>query len=106
MFRKVALRRRVGLTRRLSATLRNIPFLPSCDAIEFAEMGQGWRVFLDLPVKLLMVFHASRLECVKSMVLTTANQFISDEAIQFPVSFAEVHRLCGALGTEVTSLAA
>ena len=44
MFRKVALRRRVGLTRRLSATLRNIPFLPSCDAIEFAEMGHGARM--------------------------------------------------------------
>ena len=52
----------------------NTLFLTSCDAIEFSEMGQGRWVFLDLPVKLLMVFYASRLECMKLMVLTTSNQ--------------------------------
>ena len=49
------------------------PFFTSCEAIEFAEMGQGRVVCLDLPVKLFIVLHASRLECVKSMELTASD---------------------------------
>ena len=42
--------------------------------LQLAEIGQGQREFLDLPVSLLMVFHASLLVCVKSMVLTVSDQ--------------------------------
>ena len=49
-------------------------FFTSCDAIQWAEIGQGRREFLDLPVSLLMVFHVSLLVCVKSMVFTSSDQ--------------------------------
>ena len=51
-----------------------VPFLTSCEAIELAEMGQGQLDCLVLPVKLIIAFHASWLECVKSMALTASNQ--------------------------------
>ena len=50
------------------------PFFTNCEAIQLAEIRQGRREFLDLPVRLLMVFHASLLVCVKSMVLTASDQ--------------------------------
>ena len=50
------------------------PFFTSCEAIQLAEIGQGRREFLALPVSLLMVSHASLLECVKSMLLTASDQ--------------------------------
>ena len=49
------------------------PFFTSCEAIQFAKIGHR-REFLDLPVILLMMFHASLLVCVKSMVLTASDQ--------------------------------
>ena len=47
-------------------------FFTSCDAIELAEMGQGRDDRLFLPVRLFNVFHANRVECVKSTVLTAS----------------------------------
>ena len=44
-----------------------IPFLTTCDAMEFPETGYMWEVCLDLPVSVLRVLHAKRLECEKSM---------------------------------------
>ena len=44
-------------------------FLTTCDAMEFAEMGHLQEVCLNLPVNLLRVLHAKRLECEKSMEL-------------------------------------
>ena len=51
-----------------------VPLVTSCEATELAEMGQGRWDCLVLPVRLLMAFHASRLECVKSMALTASDQ--------------------------------
>ena len=50
------------------------PFFFSCEAIQLADIGQGRREFLDPLVSLLMVFHASVLVCVKSMVMTVSYQ--------------------------------
>jgi len=46
------------------------PFFTSCEAMEFAETGHRREEHPDLPVSLLMVLHALRLECEKSMELT------------------------------------
>ena len=48
------------------------PHFTSCDAIELAEMGQGRDDRLFLLVRLFNVSHGSRLECVKSIVLTAS----------------------------------
>ena len=48
-------------------------------------MGQKRRVFLDPQVKLLMVFHASRLDGVKSIVLTSSYQ----RSLRFLSTFGE-----------------
>ena len=44
-----------------------IPFPTNCNAMEFAEMGHLHEVCLDLPVNLLRVLHAKKLECEKSI---------------------------------------
>ena len=49
-------------------------FFTSCEVMEFAEMGHRWEDRPDLPVRLLMVLHALRLECEKSMELTASSQ--------------------------------
>ena len=46
------------------------PFFMSCEAMEFAETGNWWKERPDLPVSLLIVLHALRLECEKSMEFT------------------------------------
>jgi len=43
------------------------PFFTSCEAMEFAVTGHRREERLDLLVSLLMVLHALRLECEKSM---------------------------------------
>jgi len=48
------------------------PFFTSCEAMDFAETGHGREESQDLPVALLMVLHALRLECEKSMELTAS----------------------------------
>ena len=50
------------------------PFFTSCEAMELAETGHWRKERPDLPVSLLMVLHASRLECEKSMALTASSQ--------------------------------
>ena len=45
------------------------PFSTSCAAIQLAEIGQGRREFFNLPVRLLMVFHASLLVRVCSLLV-------------------------------------
>ena len=75
------------------------PFLTNYEAIELAETGQGRGECLDLPVKLLMMFHASRLECVKSMVLTASDQRslrFSSSAASRAVAAVLVASPCGA----------
>ena len=47
------------------------PLLSSSDAMEFAVIGHCAGV-VDLPVSLLMVCHARRLECVKSIYSTVS----------------------------------
>ena len=54
-----------------SLTLQ-IPFFTSCNAIKLAAMGQGRDGCLFLPVRLFNVSHASRVEWVKSIVLTAS----------------------------------
>ena len=49
------------------------PFFTNCEAMEFAETGHRWEVRPDLPVSLLMVLYALRLECEKSMELTASS---------------------------------
>jgi len=48
------------------------PFFTNCEAMEFAETGHWWNERPHLPVSLLMVLHALRLECEKSMELTAS----------------------------------
>ena len=50
------------------------PFFTSCVAMEFAETGFWWKERPDLSVSLLMVLHALRLECEKSMGLTASHR--------------------------------
>ena len=49
------------------------PFFTCCNAMEFAETGNRKKKCPDLPVRLLLVFHALRLECEKSMELTASS---------------------------------
>ena len=50
------------------------PFFTNCEAMElFAEKGHTREERPDLPVSLLLVFHALRLECEKSMELTASS---------------------------------
>ena len=49
------------------------PFFTSCEAMDFAEMGHRREQRLDLPVSLLIVLRALRLECEKSMELTASS---------------------------------
>ena len=58
------------------------PFLTSCEAIASAETGHWRGDSRDLPVKLFIVFHASRLECEKSMLRTVSDQ----RFLRFPSS--------------------
>ena len=48
-------------------------FFTSCEAMEFAETGYRREERPDLPVSLLIVLHALRLECEKSMELTVSS---------------------------------
>ena len=50
------------------------PFFTSCEAIELAETGHGRYEWRDLPVRLLIILHALRLECEKSMDWTASSQ--------------------------------
>ena len=52
------------------STVLCAPFFTSCEAMEFVEEGQCWKERPDLPVSLLIVLHALRLECEKSMEYT------------------------------------
>ena len=47
-------------------------FFTSCEAMEFAETGHRREERPDLPVSLLMVLNALRLECERSMELTAS----------------------------------
>jgi len=49
------------------------PFFTSCEAMEFAETGHRREERPDLPVSLLIVLHALRLECEKSVELTDSS---------------------------------
>jgi len=49
------------------------PFFMSCEAMEFAETGHRREERPDLPVSLLIVLHALRLECEKSLELTASS---------------------------------
>jgi len=49
------------------------PLFTSCEAMEFAETGHRREERPDLPVSLLIVLHALRLECEKSMELTASS---------------------------------
>ena len=53
------------------------PFLTNCEAIELLVMEQRRRVCLVLPVKLLIIFHANPMECVKSIFFTASDQQFS-----------------------------
>ena len=70
-----------------------VSFLTNCEAIELAEMGQGRWGCLVLPVRLYMAFHASRLECVKSMALAAPDQrflrFLSSQASKVEAAVLE-----------------
>jgi len=48
------------------------PFFTSCGAMEFVETWHRREERPDLPVSLLMVLHALRLECEKLMELTAS----------------------------------
>jgi len=50
------------------------PFFTNCEAMEFAETGHTWEERSDQPVSLLIVLHALRQECEKSMELTASSQ--------------------------------
>ena len=49
------------------------PLFTSCEALEFAETGYRQEERPDLPVSLLIVLYALRLECEKSMELTVSS---------------------------------
>ena len=49
------------------------PFFTKREAIEFAKTGHTREERPDLPVSLLMVLHALRLECEMSMELTASS---------------------------------
>jgi len=49
------------------------PFFTCCGAIEFAQMGHTHEERPDLPGTSLMLLHALRLECEKSMELTASS---------------------------------
>jgi len=49
------------------------PFLTSCEAMEFTDMGHRREERPDLPVSLLMMLHALWLEYEKSMELTASS---------------------------------
>jgi len=49
------------------------PFFTSREAMKFAETGHRRGERPDLPVSLLIVLHALRLECEKSMELTASS---------------------------------
>jgi len=49
------------------------PFFTNCEAMEFAETGHRREECPDLPVCLLMVLQALRLQCEKSMELTASS---------------------------------
>ena len=49
------------------------PFFTSCEAMAFGETGHRRKELPDLPVSLLMVLHALRLESEKSMELTASS---------------------------------
>jgi len=49
------------------------PFFTGCEAMEFAETGHRREERQDLPVSFLSVLHALRLECEKSMELTSSS---------------------------------
>ena len=57
---------------RLTVSHRKIPFLTTCDAMEFAETGHLREVCLNLPVSQLRVLHAKWLECEKLTELMTS----------------------------------
>ena len=48
------------------------PFFTSCETMEFVEMAHKQEEHSALPESLLMVLHALRLECEKSMELTAS----------------------------------
>ena len=48
------------------------PFFTNCEVMEFAETGHMREERPDLPVSLLMVLHALRLEFEKSIKLTAS----------------------------------
>ena len=48
-------------------------FFTSCKTMEFAETGHCRKERPNLPISLLMVLHALRQECKKSMELTTSS---------------------------------
>ena len=49
------------------------PLVTNCGDMEFAETGHWQKERPDLPVSLLMVLHALRLECEKSMQFTASS---------------------------------
>jgi len=49
------------------------PFFTNCEAMEFAETGHTREERPDLPVSFLIVLHALRVECEKSMELTASS---------------------------------
>jgi len=49
------------------------PFFTSCEAMEFAETGHKREERADPPVSLLMVLHALRVDCEKSMEFTASS---------------------------------
>jgi len=49
------------------------PFFTNCEAMEFAETGDRRKERPDLPISLVMVLHALRLKCEKSMELTASS---------------------------------
>jgi len=49
------------------------PFFTNCDSMDFAETGHMQEERPNVPVNLLVVFHALRLECEKSMELTASS---------------------------------
>jgi len=50
-----------------------VPFFTSCEAMKFAETGHRRKECSNVSVRLLMVLHALRLECEKSMELTASS---------------------------------
>ena len=58
------------------------PFFTSCKAMEFAEIGHRREERPDLPVSLLMVVNALRLECEKLMELTAGGNLSTDSPVR------------------------